>query len=146
MHKYDALLSINPKKVENLAEYISYCKYYFKPKTYEEVGDYLENKDKCNLLDIIKKDFGFIRPESESQLDDLLRKLKNYKTQETTKDFPLSWLKNEILKKSNKEFKIENDHQLADSVHISGIFSDYDGASNYVKKLLRYSFIVHEEI
>ncbi|SFQ19255.1 RAMP superfamily CRISPR-associated protein [Caldicoprobacter faecalis] len=142
MHKYDALLSINPEKVESLGEYLSFCKYYFKPKTYEKFGDYLQKRGDrvVGLKDEAVRDFGFLKNEERNQQ---IEKYKKYKSEETTKDFPLNWLKNEILKKNNKEFEIKDDFQLVSSNRISGIFDSCEQAYSYVKNLLPYSFIVY---
>jgi len=142
MHKYDALLNINPEKVESLGEYLSFCKYYFKPKTYEKFGDYLQKRGDrvVGLKDEAVRDFGFLKNEERNQQ---IEKYKKYKSEETTKDFPLNWLKNEILKKNNKEFEIKDDFQLVSSNRISGIFDSCEQAYSYVKNLLPYSFIVY---
>lgn len=143
MTKYDTLIEMNPEKVENLSDYISYCKYYFKPKTYGKIECYIVKDGRDRPVDIkeneIKEDFEFLKEISKEYL---IQKSKKYSSDETTKDFPLSWLKNEILKE-NKKFKIGNSKQLADYNRISGIFADQREANSYVRKLLPYSFIVY---
>jgi len=142
MIRYDALVGMNPEKIEDISDYISYCKYYFKPKTYEKIEYYFIEDENHQLVDIkeaqIKEDFEFLKRMNKEVLR---KKLKRYRSCETVKDFPLNWLKNEILRQ-NKKFKINNEKQLAVN-HISGIFDDPGKLGNYVKKLLPYSFMVY---
>lgn len=142
MIRYDALVGMNPEKIEDISDYISYCKYYFKPKTYEKIKYYFIEDENHQLVDIkeaqIKEDFEFLKRMNKEVLR---KKLKRYRSCETVKDFPLNWLKNEILRQ-NKKFKINNEKQLAVN-HISGIFDDPGKLGNYVKKLLPYSFMVY---
>lgn len=142
MIRYDALVGMNPEKIEDISDYISYCKYYFKPKTYEKIEYYFIEDENHQLVDIkeaqIKEDFEFLKRMNKEVLR---KKLKKYRSCETVKDFPLNWLKNEILRQ-NKKFKINNEKQLAVN-HISGIFGDPRKLGNYVKKLLPYSFMVY---
>jgi CRISPR-associated protein Cmr2 len=111
--KYDALIEINVDKVENLNQYISYCKYYFKPKSERKIEGYLF-KDNNHGIDrskvgSLKKDFPFVlsnevykseleREEPKKLNGELFIFLKKYKSNETTKDFPVTWLKEKIIK------------------------------------------------
>ncbi len=127
MNKFEALIEINPEKVENLAEYIAYCKYYFKPKKKKQIKFY-------NNLDEIKNDFPF-----------LIRDIRNnskYKSNETLKDFPLNWLKNEVIGKENKYINLNNDSNIQKLKQISGIYSNLTGLQNYINKLPKYSFAI----
>ncbi|AIS52633.1 CRISPR-associated RAMP superfamily protein [Thermoanaerobacter kivui] len=153
MPKYDALIEVNIGEVKNLSQYISYCKLYFKPKSEEKIEDYLMrdnnptsiNRDKVESL---KKDFPFIlsNEDYKSELKNnnlngkLFKYLKRNRSNQTTKDFPLTWLKDEIMKE-NKDFVFKEDQQLEDVNSISGILAQ-NIANDYVKKLPPYSFII----
>jgi CRISPR-associated protein Cmr2 len=161
MSRYDALIEINVDNVENLNQYISYCKYYFKPKSEIKIEDYLfkkveNNKQTINSIDRnkienLKKDFPFIlsdevyKSEIENEESKTLRGklfgfLNKYKSNETTRDFPLAWLKGEIIKES-KVFTFSNDQQLKNVNSISGLLTP-NTAHDCVKKFPPYSFII----
>ncbi|WP_028949863.1 RAMP superfamily CRISPR-associated protein [Sulfurihydrogenibium subterraneum] len=128
MAKFEALLEINPKNVQSLAEYIAYCKYYFKPKSEDKIKNYSDFYS-------LKNDFPFIRQD--------IRKNSTYKSNETLKDFPLNWLKNEIIGKEKKYVEFDNkDIQIIQK--ISGIYeeSQLNNLQEYVNKLPKYSFAI----
>ncbi len=158
MAKYESLLRIYPEKVENLSDYIAYCKYYFKPKSEEKIENYLfQNKANKNwYLDRNKKgqllnEFKFLVKEIEQCLqqgntknwceNQLVKKLKNYKSNETLKDFPLNWLKNEIIGK-NRYIEFNNDENIQKIKQISGIYATSQDLQEYIKKLPKYSFAI----
>lgn len=146
MAKYESLLSINPEKVENLAEYIAYCKYYFKYKSEDEIVNYLyqKRKNKKWYLDRYKKDalfkdFSFLKQyKDENKLAEKLSQSK-YKNNKTFKDFPLNWLKHEIIG-SSKIFDFNGDIQSIQK--ISGIYENPNNLLNHIKNLPKYSFAI----
>ncbi|MGI1690121.1 RAMP superfamily CRISPR-associated protein [Thermoanaerobacter uzonensis] len=161
MSRYDTLIEINVDNVENLNQYMSYCKYYFRPKSEIKIEDYLfkkveNNKQRIisidkNKIENLKKDFPFIlsnevykseieKEESKTLDGKLFRFLKKYKANETTRDFHLTWLKEEIIKES-KVFTFSNDQQLKNVNSISGLLTP-NAAHDYVKKFPTYSFII----
>ncbi|OMH39861.1 hypothetical protein [Desulfurobacterium indicum] len=112
MNKFEALIEINLEKIKNLAEYVAYCKYYFKPKNKEKIENYLfKSKQNWylnrNNKDIFLEEFKFLKKEINNCVEagnrrnccenQLAKKLKDYKSNETLKDFPLNWLKNEVI-------------------------------------------------
>lgn len=127
MAQFEALLEINSKKINNLAEYFGYCKYYFKPKSRDKVRDY-------NDFNSLKKDFPFINQD--------IRRNSKYKNNETLKDFPLNWLKIEIIgKKKYLEFEKKDIQTIK---QISGIYeeSQLNNLQNYIQKLPECSFAI----
>ena len=158
MAKYESLLRIYPEKVENLSDYIAYCKYFFKPKSEEKIENYLfQNKANKNwYLDRNKKEqllneFKFLVQEIEQCVqqgntknwceNQLVKKLKNYKSNETLKDFPLNWLKNEIIGK-DRYIEFNNDENIQKIKQISGIYTTSQDLQEYIKKLPKYSFAI----
>ena len=126
---YEALQEINKEQVQNLYDYIAFCKYYFKPKTHKKIKDYNNNQE------LLKKDFKFL----EIQYDNnFINKNKN---SDTTKDFPLTFLKEKILESNSKTFQIDNDI-LSQIQQISGIITDKNNLKNLISNLPRYSFAV----
>jgi len=159
--KYDTLIEINVDNVENLNQYISYCKYYLRPKSEIKIEDYLfkkveNNKQRIisidkNKIENLKKDFPFVlsnevykseieREESKKLNGKLFGFLNKYKSNETTKDFPLTWLKEEIIKES-KVFIFPDDQQLKNINFISGLLTP-NTVHDCLKKLPLYSFII----
>ena len=161
----EALLEMNPEKVKNLAEYIAYCKYYFKPKSEEKVRDYLYvikgNKPVAinkNKVEKLLQDFPFLKTDKnynkelteEKWNGELFRYLKNHGSEGTFKDFPLSWLKENLFKEKVKVFEFINDKSLDKISRISGIFKTNQDLRenletelrNYVSKLPKYSFAI----
>ncbi len=124
MRSYEALININQRKVKNLVDYIAYCKYYFKPKSKEKVKFY-------NDLTEIKHDFPFINRD--------VRNDSKYKSNNTLKDFPLNWLKNEILDEGILTFE---DESIAKIRQTSGVYENPVDLQNYIKKLPKYSFAI----
>ncbi|MGB9681216.1 MAG: RAMP superfamily CRISPR-associated protein, partial [Minisyncoccia bacterium] len=170
MPSYEALIEINVDNVKNLNQYISYCKYYFKPKSEIKIEDYLfkkveNNKQRIisidkNKIENLKKDFPFIlsnikNEESKTLKGELFGFLKKYKSNETTRDFPLTWLKEKIIKESIEESKVfafKNDPQLKKVNSISGLLTPDKTpdkaphkADDCLKKLPLYSFIIQAE-
>ncbi len=146
MAKHESLFSINPEKVENLAEYIAYCKYYFKHKSEDEIVNYLyqnrENKKwylDRNKKDALFKDFSFLKQyKDENKLAGKLSQSK-YKNNKTLKDFPLNWLKHEIIG-SNKVFNFNGAIQSIQK--ISGIYENPDDLKKHINNLPKYSFAI----
>ena len=159
MKSYESLIELNPEKVEDLSEYVAYCKYYFKPKSGDKIESYLfQNKINKNwYLDRRKKDkllneFKFLaqninkceqngngRNWCENQL---AKNLKDYKSNETLKDFPLSWLKNEVIGQ-NKYIEFGNDDNNIEKIkQISGIYKNPQELQSYINKLPKYSFAI----
>ncbi|WP_245599078.1 RAMP superfamily CRISPR-associated protein [Thermoanaerobacter thermocopriae] len=142
------MIEINIDEVKSLSHYVSYCKFYFKPKSEEKIENYLfENKENNELketdkvnIDKLKKDFPFISSNKAYKKDDFFKFLKKNKSNETTKDFLVTWLKEEIMKE-NKDFVFENDQQLKNVNFISGILT-LNTINEYIKKLPPYSFII----
>ncbi len=124
---YDALQEINKDKVQNLYHYIAFCKYYFKPKNYNKINNYNNNQG------LLKKDFKFL----ENQFDNNF--IKKNKNTDTTKDFPLAFLKEKILKPKSKIFQIGTLSQIQ---RISGIITDPSNIKNLIDKLPQYSFAI----
>lgn len=149
---YEALQEINIGQMQNLYDYISFCKYYFKLKA--EVKDlnefFLEkevNRQKRKRVKLIeeKKEiltevfpFLFRNFENDERIAEFLKK---YKNTDTTKDFPLAFLKEKILKSQSKTFPID-DSTLSQIQQISGIITDQNNLKNLVFKLPQYSFAV----
>ena len=135
---YEALQEINIGQVQNLYDYIAFCKYYFKPKTeVEDLEKYLHvEKNK----DTLKKIFPFLFQYFKDDVG-IARFLKKHKNTDTTKDFPLAFLKEKILKQNSKTFQIDNDI-LSQIQQISGIITDENNLKNLVFKLPQYSFAV----
>ena len=124
---YEALQEINKEQVQNLYDYIAFCKYYFKPKTHKKIKDYNNNQE------LLKKDFKFL----EIQYDNnFINKNKN---SDTTKDFPLTFLKEKILESNSKTFQIDNDI-LSQIQQISGIITDQNNLKSIIARLPQYSF------
>ncbi|MGC8771768.1 MAG: RAMP superfamily CRISPR-associated protein [Brevinematia bacterium] len=150
MPSYEALIEINVDNVKNLNQYISYCKYYFKPKSEIKIEDYLFKKvenNKQRIIRNLKKDFPFILS-IENEESKLFEFLNKYKSNETTRDFPLTWLKEKIIKES-KVFAFKDDQQLKKVNSISGLLTPDktpdkapDKADDCLKKLPLYSFII----
>lgn len=147
----ESLLSLNPEEVRSLSEYFAFCKYYFKPKFEEKVEGYLYKRDKQfiaidkNKFGRLLQDFPFLKElENDSSKKELFQYLKKHKSEDTFKDFPLSWLKDKILKK--KLFKLSKDKDLVKVSNISGIFEEdrnlQENLKNYVRNLPKYSFSI----
>ncbi len=159
MAKFDSLIEINQDKIESLAEYIAYCKYYFKPKSEEKINNYLfENRRNKNWYlnrnnkERFLNEFKFLLREidkcernrnsrnwCEKQL---AKKLKDYKSNDTLKDFPLSWLKNEIIGSIDKYKGFNNDDNIVKIKQISGIYENFQDLQNYMDKLPKSSFAI----
>ena len=162
MSKFEALIEINPEKVENLAEYVAYCKYYFKPKSKEKIEGYLFKKKQGNKniiiginkkeIDNLKKDFpmllskeNFKKEINEEVLKgDLFKYLKKNKSLETSKDFPLNWLKNEIIGKETKHIDLDGDNNIQKIEQISGIYKKekLQDLQRHIEKLPKHSFAI----
>jgi len=122
----EALQEISKEEVRNLYDYIVFCKYYFKPKTHDKIKDY-KNK---NLL---IQDFRFLKDQYD---DSFIKKNKSF---DTTKDFPLVFLKEKILKPNSKTFQIDN-NILNQIQKISGVNANKDNLKNLIKTFPKYSF------
>ena len=167
MSKFEALIEINPEKVESLAEYVAYCKYYFKPKSKEKIEGYLFRKKQGNKnmiiginkkeIDNLKKDFPMLLSKENFKEEinkevlngELFKYLKKNKSLETSKDFPLNWLKDEIIGKETKcigkETKCRDfngDSNIQKIEQISGIYDNPTNLQNYIDKLPKHSFAI----
>jgi len=127
---FEALQEIDKdlKKLRTINEYIVFCKYTFKPKNYEKVLQYNLNRE--GLI----KDFPFLKDNFDG---DFLKK-GQVKNLDTTKDFPLAFLKEKILKKNNKKFSFD----ISQIQKISGIIADKNNIKDLIEKLPKYSFAV----
>ncbi len=157
MSKFEALIEINPEKVKNLAEYVAYCKYYFKPKSKEKIENYLFKSKKVWYLNrdnknVFLEEFKFLEREINNCVEagngrnrcenQLAKKLKDYKSNETLKDFPLNWLKNEIIGKETKYIDFNGDNNIQKIEQISGIYDNPTNLQNYINKLPKHSFAI----
>ena len=161
MSKFEALIEINPEKVESLAEYVAYCKYYFKPKSKEKIENYLFKSKKGWYLNrdnknVFLEEFKFLEREINNCVEagngrnrcenQLAKKLKDYKSNETLKDFPLNWLKNEIIGKETKYIDFNGDNNIQKNIQkieqISGIYDNPTNLQNYIDKLPKHSFAI----
>lgn len=155
---YEALQEINIGQVQNLYDYIAFCKYYFKQKA--EVKDLKEffreekvrgqKRKRVKLIEEKKENlkeafpFLFLNFKSDDKIAEFLKKHRNT---DTTKDFPLAFLKekilmkDEILEQNSKTFQIDN-NTLSQIQQISGIITDQNNLKNLVFKLPQYSFAV----
>ena len=147
----ESLLSLNPEEVRSLPEYFAYCRYYFKPKSEEKVEGYLYKKDKQfvaidkNKFRSLLQDFPFLKElKNDDSKEELFQYLKKHKSEDTFKDFPLSWLKDRILKK--EPFKFSEDKDLVKVSKISGIFEEsrtlQENLKSHVRNLPKYSFSI----
>ena len=127
MRSYNVLIELNPEKIENLSNYIAYCKYYFKPKSKEKIKFY-------QSLENLKGDFPFVNRNVTNERD--------YKSNDTLKDFPLNWLKYEIIGERNKYIGFNNDNNIKKIKQISGIYENPADLQNYIGKLPKYSFSI----
>ncbi len=129
---FEALQGIKIEKKDNLNEYVAFCKYTFKPKNYEKVLQYNLNREE------LIKDFPFLK----DNFDENFLKKGQVKNLDTTKDFPLAFLKEKVLK-SSKTFEINNSNNPIQKIQkISGIITNKNDIKNFVEKLPRYSFAV----
>jgi CRISPR-associated protein Cmr2 len=154
MSKCEALIEVNQEEVETLSQYISYCKFYFKPKNEEKIEGYLYKKGEKftaidrNKINALEQDFPFLKKKFRKELNDkdlkgkLFKYLQKSKSNETLKDFSLNWLKSEILKITDKVFDFSNDRNLEKIKSISGIYRDSQNLQDYVNKFPRYSFVI----
>jgi len=130
-------------KIETLNEYVAFCKYTFKPKDIEKLSDFLKTEDanskKVKLKDdnkqLLKDTFPYLWHHFNNDESDIANFIKKYKSNDLTKDFPLAFLKEKILKKeSDKENNKKFSFDISQIQNISGIIT--------VEKLPKYSFIV----
>ena len=130
---FEALQGIKIEKKDNLNEYVAFCKYTFKPKNYEKVLQYNLNREE------LIKDFPFLK----DNFDENFLKKGQVKNLDTTKDFPLAFLKEKILKKeSDKEDNKKFSFDISQIQNISGIITDKDNIKDLIEKLPKYSFAV----
>ncbi|MDI6851796.1 MAG: RAMP superfamily CRISPR-associated protein [bacterium] len=149
---YEALQIIEKdlNNVNSLNEYIVFCKYLFKPKA--NLKDFLKKDEKpptldSNKIESLKKEIPFLsidpifREELNSGKDngELFNFIKNHKSIDTTKDFPLAFLKEKILTSDSKTFSINNE-KLKQIHQISGIITDSNHIKNLLENLPNYSF------
>ena len=132
---FEALQEIDKdlKKLKTINEYIAFCKYNFKLRKYDKVSKYNDNKE-------LKESFPFLLLSQEQEIEKLKNKNKNT---DTTKDFPLAFLKEKILKKeSDKEDNKKFSFDISQIQNISGIITDKKNTKNLIEKLPKYSFAV----
>ena len=124
---FEALLQIKPSEVKSLSEYIGYCKFYFKPKRKDKVKFY-------ESLSELQIDFPIVNRD--------IRKDKDYKNNGTLKDFPLTWLKNEIIGKTSRKIEFKDDPNVEKTKQISNIYDKPEDLNEYIQKLPKYSFAI----
>jgi CRISPR-associated protein Cmr2 len=117
---------------------VVFCKYNFKLRKYDKVSKYNDNDQE------LKESFPFLSLFQNKEIEKLKKKNKNA---DTTKDFPLAFLKEKVLKPSSKTFKINNsgdnpDNPIQKIQNISGIITDKDNIKDLIEKLPKYSFAV----
>jgi len=150
MTKFEALLEINQEQVKNLTDYIAYCKYYFKPKKRQKFGAYLicnrDNKDiKKELKEELFEEYSFLRDKEkdiESKNKKTFEKLCKYKANDTLKDFPLNWLKYEIIG-DKRLFNFGDDINIQHIKQISDVYENPEGLQEYINTLPYGSFAIH---
>jgi len=135
---FEALQKIEIQKIDNLNSYIAFCKYNFKLRKHDKVSKYNDNDQE------LKESFPFLSLFQEQEIEKLKKKNKNV---DTTKDFPLAFLKDKVFKPSSKTFKINNsennpDNPIQKIQNISGIITDKNNIKNLIEKLPKYSFTV----
>jgi len=129
---FEALQGIKIEKKDNLNEYVAFCKYTFKPKNYEKVLQYNLNREE------LIKDFPFLK----DNFDKNFLKKSQVKNLDTTKDFPLAFLKEKVFK-SSKTIEINNSNNPIQKIqNISGIITDKNNIKDLIEKLPKYSFTV----
>ncbi|QTA38170.1 hypothetical protein JYK00_01115 [Thermosipho ferrireducens] len=150
MKHFESLIEINPEKVKDLNEYIAYCKYFFKYKSEEKIKGYLSGQDiDKDKFDNLCKDFPFLKHDFDKDVNggkfnvDLFKYLKKNKANNTFKDFPLSWLKDKIIKE-DKYLQIDN-KTINKLKKISGILESSE-IKKYSSSLPKYSFIIWVKI
>jgi len=138
--RFEALQEIDKdlKKLKTINEYVVFCKYNFKLRKYDKVSKYNDNDQE------LKESFPFLSLFQNKEIEKLKKKNKNA---DTTKDFPLAFLKEKVLKPSSKTFKINNsgdnpDNPIQKIQNISGIITDKDNIKDLIEKLPKYSFAV----
>ena len=150
--KFETLQEVdkNFSEIKAINEYLAFCKYIFKPKENFQQFLYFKNGKIISLnrnkIMELKKYFSFLiidkefRQELENNKfkESLFRFIKERKNSDTTKDFPLAFLKERILKNNNKTFSFE----ISKIQNISGIITEENNIKNFVEKLPKYSFAV----
>ena len=137
---FEALQEIDKdlKKLKTINEYVAFCKYNFKLRKYDKVSKYNDNDQE------LKESFPFLSLFQEQEIEKLKKKNKNA---DTTKDFPLAFLKEKVLKSLSKTFKINYSRDNPDNTiqkiqNISGIITDKNNIKNLIENLPKYSFAV----
>jgi CRISPR-associated protein Cmr2 len=133
--------------IETSNKYIAFCKYYYCPKNIESLEVFFEikkiqEKKKPKLKDenkeLLKNTFPFLKNKNYFDNDnEIAAFIKKYKSNDTTKDFPLAFLKEKVLK-NNKEFSFD----ISQIQKISGIIDDKNNIKDLIEKLPKYSFSV----
>jgi len=126
------------KKLKTINEYVAFCKYNFKLRKYDKVSKYNDNDQE------LKESFPFLSLFQEQEIEKLKKKNKNA---DTTKDFPLAFLKEKVLESLSKIFIINNSENNPDNTiqkiqNISGIITDKNNIKNLIENLPKYSFTV----
>jgi len=131
------------REINTINEYIAFCKYNYKLRKYDKVSSYKDDDNNKEL----KEGFPFLSLLQDQEIINLKNKNKNA---DTTKDFPLAFLKEKVLKPSSKTFKINNFENNPDNIiqtiqSISGIITDKGKMKKLIEKLPKYSFGVWVE-
>jgi len=152
---FEVLQEIEIQKIDSLNSYIAFCKYYYYPKNIGNLKDFFEMEEiqgrkrpklKDEKKQILKESFPFLDHYFNND-DNIAVFIKRFSSIDTTKDFPLAFLKEKVLKSSSKIFKINNsennpDNPIQKIQNISGIITDKNNIKNLIEKLPKYSFTV----
>ena len=126
---FEALQEIDKdlKELKTINEYLVFCKYNFKLREHDKVSRYSDDE--------FKKSFPFLLLLQKQEIEKLKKK---HKSTDTTKDFPLAFLKEKVLKENNKEFSFN----ISQIQKISGIITDKSNIKDLIEKLPKYSFAI----
>jgi len=126
---FEALQEIDKdlKELKTINEYLVFCKYNFKLREHDKVSRYSDDE--------FKKSFPFLLLLQKQEIEKLKKK---HKSTDTTKDFPLAFLKEKVLKENNKEFSFN----ISQIQKISGIITDKNNIKDLIEKLPKYSFAI----
>jgi len=147
---FEALQEIKIQEIDSINSYLAFCKYYYYPKNIGNLKDFFETEEikgkkkpklklKDNNKQLLKDTFPYLWHYFNDE-SDIANFIKKYKSNDTTKDFPLVFLKEKILKdkENNKEFSFD----ISKIQNISGIITDKNNIKNIIEKLPKYSFTV----
>ena len=116
---FEALQEIKIQEIDSINSYLAFCKYYYYPKNIGNLKDFFETEEikgkkkpklklKDNNKQLLKDTFPYLWHYFNDE-SDIANFIKKYKSNDTTKDFPLVFLKEKILKdkENNKEFSFD---------------------------------------